>query len=79
MQAVQLIVSGDGLGIVLLQVGDQLPLRIVEDGMRCSSIDLALPHLVMGGEPVPDGYVQRGRRGIAKVAAAVHVRHSELG
>ena len=69
---------GHCFGVVLIQIGDQFTLRVVEGRARRVAVELALAYAVVGGKPVPEGNVQRGAGGVAKVVVAQDVVEPEL-
>ena len=78
VEGLELVAGGGGLGVVLVELGDEAALGGGEVDACGVADDLCLTDLVLGGEPVPDGDVEGGSGGVAEVAVAVGTVDGEL-
>ena len=62
------LIGGNGFGIELFELRDELALGGGEGGARLIAVDLALANAVAGGEPVPEREIHRSAGGVAEVA-----------
>ena len=67
----ELIAGGLGFGIGFIELRDQAALSRGESHFGGVALDLALLHLVLGGEPVPHRNIERDRGGVAEIIHSV--------